>query len=278
MRYSVVSSAGNGSVNEDLVAVHEGNEAVDIIVMDGATPLTPQRWIGAGASDPAWFVRRFAADLGALLQGEGTQDSLVGQALDATRAAYREQVVGEAPPYALPVATLSWVRLRGGRLELYCLGDSKILLAQSDGSVRDLDPFDNPMEREVQAAVAALLRDGVSDAAARWELLLPMLKQRRHAQNTALRPQVLCLDPQGGFNARRATHEAPPGSLLLAMSDGFYRLVDTYRLYDDAGLAAACRAHGLDALVDQLRAHEAGAAAATAKHADDASAVSWRLP
>lgn len=285
MRYSVVSSAGKAPVNEDLVAVHEGDGVTDILVMDGATPLTPRRWIGAGASDPAWFVRRFGADLGALLQQSGSQEALVLRALEATRAAWSALATESPPPYAWPVATLSWVRVRHGvagapaTLELFCLGDSKILLAGPDGAVRDLDPFDNPMEREVQAAVAALVAEGVDDAAARWERLLPMLKERRHAQNTAPRPQVLCLAPRGPFLARRARVEAPAGALLLVMSDGFYRLVDTYRLYDDATLAAACLARGLDALVDELRAFEAGAGAAgiTAKRADDASALAWRL-
>jgi hypothetical protein len=287
MRYSLVSSAGNGRVNEDLVAVHEGTGCTDIIVMDGATPLTAQRWIGAGASDPAWFVRQFAADLGAVLHRAGTQDALLRQALSATRAAYRTVVSGPpAPPHAWPVATLSWVRLRHGRagapdtLELYCLGDSKLLLVDAEGRARDLDPFDNPAEREVLAAVAALVAEGVDDAGARWERLLPMLQERRHAQNTAAHPQVLCLEPRGAFAARTATLAAPRDGLLLAMTDGFYRLVDTYRLYDDAALGAACLGRGLDALVDELRGFEAGAAAAagiTAKRADDASAVAWRL-
>ncbi|WP_296952812.1 protein phosphatase 2C domain-containing protein [uncultured Massilia sp.] len=291
MRYSLVSSAGNGRINEDLVAVHEGDGRTDIIVMDGATPLTPQRWIGAGDSDPAWFVRQFAADLGAVLHRAGSQEALVRQALSATRAAWRAQAAGPpAPPYAWPVSTLSWVRLRHGRggaagtLELYCLGDSKILLAGADATgrplARDLDPFDNPAEREVLAAVAALVAEGVSDAGARWERLLPMLQERRHVQNTAPNPQVLCLEPRGPFAARTTTLAAPRGALLLAMSDGFYRLVDPYALYDDAGLGAACLARGLDALVDELRAFEAGALAGAgiaAKRADDASAVAWRL-
>lgn len=287
MRYSLVSAAGNGRINEDLVAVHEGSGCTDIIVMDGATPLTTERWIGAGASDPAWFVRQFASDLGAVLHRAGAQDALVRQALSATRAAWRALATGApAPPHAWPVATLSWVRVRHGRaggadtLELYCLGDSKLLLVDADGRARDLDPFENQAEQKVLAAVAALVAQGVGDAAARWERLLPMLRARRHAQNTAEHPQVLCLEPRGAFAARTATLEAPRGALLLAMSDGFYRLVDTYRLYDDASLGAACLARGLDALVDELRGFEAGelaAAGITAKRADDASAVAWRL-
>ncbi|MDN4051545.1 protein phosphatase 2C domain-containing protein [Massilia sp. YIM B02763] len=290
MRYSLVTSAGKGHINEDLVAVHERHGVVDIIVMDGATPLSPQRHVRAGASDPSWFVQQFAADLAAVLHRAGSQESLVAQALVGTRAAYRAVAAAtNVPPHDWPVATLSWVRVRQGRvqaegmaparLELYCLGDSKLLLQDGDG-VRDLDPFDNPAEREVQAAVAALVAEGVTDAAARWERLLPMLQARRHAQNTAAHPQVLCLEPRGPFAARTRTLDAPAQGQLLAMTDGFYRLVDTYGLYDDAALAAAALERGLDALVDELRAFEAGAVAAagiTAKRADDASAVAWRF-
>jgi hypothetical protein len=296
VRYSLVTSAGKGHTNEDLVAVHERDGVTDIIVMDGATPLSPQRHVRAGASDPSWFVQQFAADLGAVLHRAGSQESLVAQALVGTRAAHRAVASGAGvAPHDWPVATLSWVRVRHGRgqshdqgrdgrsapatLELYCLGDSKLLLRDEDG-VRDLDPFDNPAEREVLAAVAALVAEGVSDAAQRWERLLPMLQARRHAQNTAANPQVLCLEPRGPFAARTRVLEAPAQGLLLAMTDGFYRLVDTYGLYDDAGLAAAAVERGLDALADELRAFEGGAAAAagiTAKRADDASAVAWRF-
>ncbi|MFK3737454.1 hypothetical protein [Massilia sp. TN1-12] len=290
MRYSLVTSAGKGHINEDLVTVHERDGVLDIIVMDGATPLSAQRHVRAGASDPSWFVQQFAADLAAVLHRTGSQESLVAQALVGTRAAYRAVAAAtNVPPHDWPVATLAWVRARRGRaqggrtaparLELYCLGDSKILLQDAAG-VRDLDPFDNPVEREVQAAVAALVAEGVTDAAARWERLLPMLQARRHDQNTASHPQVLCLAPRGPFAARIHALDAPAQGQLLAMTDGFYRLVDTYGLYDDAALAAACRERGLDALVDDLRAFEAGAVAAaglTAKRADDASAVAWRF-
>ena len=288
MRYSLASSAADGRVNEDLVALHERDGVTDLIVMDGATPLTPERYVDAAGSDPAWFVRQFGADLAAVLDPQASQESIVQRALCATRAAFQARGTGvEAPPYAWPVATLSWVRVRHGRadgeperLELYCLGDSKILLRHADGTAHDLDPFENPMEKEVQAAVAALVAEGVTDAGARWERLLPMLKARRHAQNTATNPQVLCLEPRGAFAARAAAVEVPPGAMLLAMTDGFYRLVDTYGLHSDAGLLDACLARGLDALMEELRVFEAGAAAAaglTAKRADDASAVAWRF-
>jgi hypothetical protein len=295
MRYSLISAAGHGSekqaVNEDLVQVFERDGWTDIVLLDGATPLTAERHVAAGPSDPAWFVRQFAADLGTVLRIDATQEAQVQAALALTRRAF-EQAGGDAdvPAWARPIATLSWVRVHHGteieagagpgqRLDLYCLGDSKVLLRLPDGAVRDLDPFDNPQEARTQAAVAALVAEGVADAAARWACLLPMLRARRAEQNLAVPPYVLCLHPGGPFAARTAQMTAPPGSMLLVLSDGLYRLVDTYRLHTDASLLAACAARGLDALLDELRAFEHGAAAAglAAKAADDASAVCWRI-
>ncbi|MFS2020310.1 hypothetical protein ACEN88_27510, partial [Massilia sp. CT11-108] len=114
----------------------------------------------------------------------------------------------DVPPYAWPIATLAWVRVSDAdtegshTLDLFCLGDSKVLLQLPDGTVRDLDPFENPQEQATQAAVAALVAEGILDPAERWTRLLPMLRARRHEQNTAASPAVLCLEPRGPFAAR----------------------------------------------------------------------------
>jgi hypothetical protein len=286
MRYTLASSAGKGRINEDVVVVYERDGYTDLVLMDGATPLTPERSVAAGASDPAWFVRRFAQDLGRVLRADAGQEALVLEALDHTRTAYRA-AGGQAdvPPYAWPIATLAWVRVfepdvdGNHTLDLFCLGDSKILLQLPDGAVRDIDPFDNPQEQATQAAVAALVAEGILDPAERWARLLPMLRARRHEQNTAASPAVLCLEPRGPFAARTTRVTAPRGALLLVLSDGLYRLVDTYGLHSDDSLLDACRARGLDALLDELRAFEAGkeAAGLAAKTADDASAIAWRF-
>jgi hypothetical protein len=286
MRYSLASMAGKGRINEDLVAVFERDGCTDLVLMDGATPLTRERCVAAGASDPAWFVRRFAQDLGRVLRTDASQEALVLEALDHTRAAYRAAGGSvDVPPHAWPNATLAWVRVHdpdgagAHALELFCLGVSKVLLQSPDGAVRDLDPFENPQEHATQALVAALVAEGVHDPAERWTRLLPTLRARRHEQNTAARPVVLCLEPRGPFAARTARATAAPGALLLVLSDGLYRLVDTYGLHSHATLADACRMRGLDALVDELRAFEAGkeAAGLAAKTADDASAIAWRF-
>ena len=283
MRWTSVSSAANGHGNEDHVAVFEQDGVTDIVVLDGASSVAQQNYIDSEIGDVAWFVRRFSAAFGRTLTGRGSQEQVVRAALDEVRAEFHARTIGVAVPvYAWPIAAMTWIRIMPGRgaseLILYCLGDCKTLLLRPDGGVQDLDPYVNPQEALVQEAVAALAREGVLDPAARRERLLPMLRRRREEQNTASHPPGLCLEPAGPFAARRHALRAEPGSMLLAMSDGFYRLAEPYALYTDAGLARACARDGLETLLAELRAHERTGGAGTGlavKQADDASAVAW---
>jgi hypothetical protein len=280
-----VSSSGGGHANEDHVAVFEQDQAADIVVLDGATSVSQHNYIDQDNGDVAWFVRRFSSAFGAALAAHGTQEAAVRRALDETHADFARRTAGHAAPvHAWPIAAMTWVRVMPGRggsdLLLYCLGDCKTMLLRADGSVQDLDPYLNPQEAVVQEAIAALVREGVTDPRARRERLLPMLRRRREEQNMAPFPEALCLAPAGPFAARRHAVRAEPGSVLLVMTDGFYRLVEPYGLYSDAGLAQACAERGLQAMLDELRAHEHAAGAGTGmvvKPADDASAVAWHF-
>jgi hypothetical protein len=281
-----VSSGAGGHGNEDHVAVFEQQQGVvDIVVLDGGSSVAQQDYICGASGDVAWFVQCFSAAFGEALAGHGAQEQLVRNALETVRAEFRRRTAGAAVPvYAWPIAAMTWIRILPGRggvdLILYCLGDCKTLLRRPDGSVQDLDPWVNPQEAILQDSIAALAHEGVVDAAARRERLLPMLRRRREEQNTALSPGTLCLAPAGPFAARRYALRAEPGAALLCMTDGFYRLVEPYGLYTDAGLAQACVDEGLDHVLARLRRHEHAAGSGTGmavKQADDASAVLWQF-
>jgi hypothetical protein len=277
---AVSAGAGEHS-NEDLAAVHEHGGVTDILVIDGGTSVAERNYAHP-VGDVAWFVRHFAAGLAAVFDTDASQDELVMRAVGATRTAYlahtRELAV---PRYAWPIAALSWIRIEHGpdadTLHLYCLGDCKLLLAEPDGRVRDLDPWVNPQEDVLRRAIAGLQAEGVSDPAARRARLLPLLRRRREEQNADPAPGVLCLEPAGPFGARKTTLRAAPGATLLAMTDGFYRLADPYALYSPAHLLQACVERGVGALLAELRALEAGGGVSgvAVKSADDASAVMW---
>jgi len=108
--------------------------------------------------------------------------------------------------------------------------------------------------------------------------MLQMLRARRESQNLAPAPGVLCLDPNGPFQARLRSVELAHDASVLVMTDGFYRLVDLYGLYTDATLVEACITHGLKAQLDELRNYEATSARTAeraVKASDDASAAIW---
>lgn len=284
MHLEAVSSGAQAHHNEDWAGSFSPPGSTDLVIIDGATSVAERDYIDLEHGDVRWFVTRFVAALETAIDAGLGQAEAIDAAASTVDLAFRERGAGqEVPSYAWPIAALSWVRARksdrGHRLALYCLGDCKVLMRTPDGAIADLDPFVNPQEGIVRAEIARLQAEGVADPAARMERLMPMLRARRTFQNTAPRTNSLCLRPNGGFGARTYTVDAPAGSTVLAMTDGFYRLVDTYGLHTPQSLFALCGEHGLGTALAQLRRHETAAhtgAAATVKRADDASAILWR--
>jgi hypothetical protein len=285
MNIQQVSSGAGGNRNEDLIAIMEHDGCVDIVIMDGATSVADHDYVDAEAGDVVWFVSNFAAALAELTCHDTDQAEAVLRALDRLHARFDERTRGQhVPLYAHPLAALAWIRITqtagGARLDLYCLGDCKIFLHTPGSGVHDLDPWVNPQEAVLGAAIDALAKAGVSDAVARRERLLPMLRSRREEQNTARSPEVLCLRPNGPFAARRSTLQAAPGAMLLAMTDGFSRIVDTYQLYSIEQVARRCLQGELTGLLAELREFEAAqssSASLAVKRSDDASALAVRI-
>lgn len=283
MTLTYLSSGAHARRNDDHVAVFSARDVTDVLVIDGGTSVAGRDYIDPMRGDVSWFVQAFAAAIDRNARPDRSQQASVEAAVAAVRARFIEAGGHEtAPLHAWPIAALTWLRIldRDGRstASLYSLGDCKTLLRAADGAVSDPDPFSNPQEAVLQAEIARLRAAGVVDSAQRRERMLPMLRARREAQNLAPAPTVLCAQPHGPFQARTCAFELAPGAALLVMTDGFYRLVDTYGLYTDAGLIARCEEHGLDAALDKLRAFE-GSSGDTGeravKAADDASAVLW---
>ena len=280
-RVELCSEAGAGN-NEDLVAVHENGNVTDIFVLDGATSVAECNYVDNQQGDVTWFVRYFAAELGKIFAPDSSQESMVLRAAAATCSEWRDRTEGSpAPPYAWPIAALTWIRAIPGAeatvIHVYSLGDCKTLIREPDGTVRDLDPWTNPQEAILQREIAAMVAEGVTESAQRLARLMPLLRKRREEQNSALAPAVVCMSPGGPFSARKAVLQVKAGAVLLCMTDGFYRLVDPYDLYSPGQLIDACSLRGLAPLLLELRNVEGSSSTKglTVKAADDASAVMW---
>ena len=255
----------------------------DIIVIDGATSVAHRDYIDDNQGDVAWFVHAFTDTVEKALTPERSQEDCVWLAIAGVRAQFRHAAAGrDVPVHAWPIAAMTWLRLSEQddvvQATLYSLGDCKTLLHTASAGCIDLDPFVNPQEAVLKDAIAALTNEGVDDPACRCERMLPMLRARREFQNTTPAPGVLCLEPGGPFQARIRNTTLAHDASLLVMTDGFYRLVDTYSIYTDATLMEACLDRGLAAQLHELRKYEStgvSTGAASVKSADDASALLW---
>ncbi|MFN3791477.1 hypothetical protein [Massilia sp.] len=284
MQIDRITDGAQAHRNEDWAGSFCTSHTTELVVIDGGTSVAERDYVAEREGDVVWFVARFVAALGPAIDAGLGQREATHSAIDEVRREFLARCAGQQVPlYAWPIAALSWVRVQphgdGYRLELFCLGDCKVLLRRPGGEILDLDPFVNPQEAILRAEIGKLEREGVDDAAARQARLLPMLRARREYQNTVANTNSLCLKPNGGFGARTATFEVPAGSAVMLMSDGFYRLVDTYALHTPTSLFSLCLQQGLPAALAQLREHEATARAArmaVVKRADDASALLWR--
>jgi hypothetical protein len=283
MHIEVVSSGAKAHHKEDWAGSFRTPKSLDLVMIDGGTSVADRDYIDPVNGDVVWFVSRFTSALGAAIDAGLDQEAAAHAAVDAAYREFCELGSGhEVPLYAWPIAAMTWVRARktdkGYQLALYCLGDCKALMRTPDGEVHDLDPFVNPQEAILRAEIARLLADGVADAATRQARLLPMLRARREFQNSVSGTNSLCLRPNGPFGARKIAVDAPGGAAVLCMTDGFYRLVDTYGLHTPESLFTLCVEDGLQAALDELRRYEAAAqagATTTVKRADDASAILW---
>lgn len=245
-------SLPGGVVNEDATG-HVGGAAW---ILDGATGVAPARLL-PGASDAAWLVEAVDAWLRAELHrfaDFGTGARALQQAVDAR---FRMQALGDdREPAHQPSASFALAELRAGWVGLWGVGDCRLLVRGNDGrihrfgssSVRGLDD-------RVLARLAALQQQGLAYDAA-WAEVRRDILANRSVMNTAGGYWVLDCTSRWLPHLERAQFPAVDTGHLLLMTDGFYRLSDTFGQYDDRALFEVALAHGLDVLARELRTFE----------------------
>lgn len=225
-------------------------------IFDGATGIVPDLIAGA-PSDPYWLVHAVNAGIQAHWDDAAPTRSLLRAAAEDAIARFLAQAEAPVPPMIdRPTACLLMARLWQGGLELSTLGDCW-LLRSSAGRVSEFgsklgDEVAGPVRQEMARLKAA----GFAGAAL-FEQLLPMERQFRATANTDGGYPVVDLSLRWIDRITQASVEALPGDQLLLMTDGLYRLIDTFRIHDGESLMRAALDGGLAPLLAQLRALEA---------------------
>ncbi|MEO0465250.1 MAG: hypothetical protein AAF216_01805, partial [Pseudomonadota bacterium] len=167
------------------------------------------------------------------------------------------------PGEAWPIASGIWARARGSEIEFNWMGDC-IALELSTGAV--IGPVDAAVGESTQLrGIDKLTREGV------WAQVRADRRRGFDARTPlfGLRPNVVHMPAP-------VVRPANTGDGYVLMSDGFYRLIEPYGMYDGPALARAIKDKGLTGLISELRTFEASDAACAmprVKRADDACAL-----
>ncbi len=241
-------------------------------VIDGATDVGPVRIFSRAESDAARYAELFA---GVLLKSPAgpaeSPQAYFTRLLPLIRAAVERELrlpLKDAPLSSYPTAAATWVRIRNGKVEGATLGDSVAIVRAPSGAVSVLGEPSKPAEEQGRAKkVMAMTPEGRR----KW------LQDVRAIHNTEAGYWVFGVQSEAAAHIVHQTADAPSGTHILAMTDGFYRLVSPYGRYTDAALIEAAIARGLGPLVAELRSLEASpeddARIGRFKTSDDATAL-----
>lgn len=246
-------------------------------VIDGATSLAGAKAL-PGPSEAAWFAEAVQRHL---LQVTPQHDAL-GTLLPAVAArvradfrrdAGRDLAAGEEPP----AASIVLLRETTAGIEALNLGDCVLLYRHRDG---DLRRFGSSLVTAFEDKVLAIMqrmRAAGDSAEAVKAAVWDQVRDNRGWSNREGGYWVMDLTDRWQGREQIGQLDTAAGSEALLMSDGYYRLVDHYGLYDDDGLLKAARQRGLQAVYDELRRIEAEDAETLRypriKARDDATAV-----
>jgi hypothetical protein len=252
-------------------------------IMDGATGLSGERIFPDAASDAAWFVAAIDRGLRAADWQKPARDCL-GKAVDTTEHRFRQEAV--SPPSDMsswPSGAVTILAVREHGVELVNLGDCKLLFRGAGGGpARSFGTSAlGRLDRMLVDGIIHLQKEGVTEPAAMWQRVLPHIRANRARMNTEGGYWVLDVPGRGLDHADELVVAADQIREFLLVTDGFYRLVDTYGIFDDETLLDAALARGLAALCRELRAIEAQDPGCHTyprlKPRDDATAVLGRI-
>ncbi len=283
MRLDIIDSLSLPSpfaaVNEDAV----GTTDSAAWVIDGATGVADRLPLVEGLTDAAWLAERLNEQLHAAFEKTPADPVAALAEVDAEiRAQFlaldpsRESTAAEQPTAAFSLLTLTDATVR-----LLGVADCRIIIETHDGELRTFNPSDSG------AAESLIIKEQRRLLAAYpgedpWPRLKSLIREMRAFANVEGGYSVVHPTRPWSNRATQQAHDARDIKHLLAASDGFYRLVDVFRVMQGPEqLLKSALTHGLEQLCSELRELELGDERCMAyprvKPCDDASAILVRL-
>ena len=241
-----------GAVNDD----GGGSAARRAWVLDGATGL-PQERLLPGDSDAQWLVSEACSFFERMADDRPAAQHL--SALSAFLYSRFQAARLRAPSpdrlEEIPSASLAFAMIEGRSLSIANIGDCRTLVQFPNGATCQFG--DSPvtaLDAQVVARLVELQRSNPSASFGALKAdLLPQIRRNRLLKNQPNGYWVL--EPGASWlqYVQYLAADVAPGTHVLMLSDGFYRLVDHYHLYSDESLLAAAVQDGLQVLAQRLR-------------------------
>lgn len=283
-----ITDAG-GSVNEDRIGhARFTSGAAAAWVIDGATGVGEREWIaGTGAAphagtDAAWFAERLSRLLAERDPAGAEPRRYFEDLINVLRAEYGHAVphFETLPPWTMPSATATWLRATPVGLELAWQGDCTAVIMQ-DGRTQVIGAgLDRIWDQQIDDIVKERHLT-VRDDKARIADMIAVLRERRSLLNQPDGYWMVGIEPRAASAMTVETVPLDGPAKVLLVSDGLWRLVEIFGLYDAAGLVQAAEHNGLATLVNELRGIEAddgdGTRFPRVKLRDDASGLFFTM-
>lgn len=244
-----------GRINDDAF------DALDRIawVLDGATGISPDRLL-PGQGDANWFCGTLRKCLREAAGSAGSNRIMLEMALSKTSASFQRFKKREEKDRAeLPAASCAMAAIRDGLIEISVIGDCTVFLDDGHGGIEKIsDQRVRRYDDAVVDGIVQLMEGGNVSYAEALERARSTIWRNREIRNRDTTYWVL--EPNVGSlkGVMTSTHDLSRAKRLVMMTDGFYRLVDSYGAYTDDGLLEAVMEQGCHALCSELRQIEGG--------------------
>jgi Protein phosphatase 2C len=258
LRLAGAVTQGSGTINEDGFGYLGSTDDVTAVwVFDGVTGINGQNYLPDG-TDAAWLVNKAHKHLLKLADLDLKLSEILSQLIQNLIADWNE-VAGKLnlpENYDPPAACLILAKSYDKVWKAVRLGDSCLLARTSDGGLRVVAASPNNTLDHWLASEANKRRDaGLLDMSALLAEFRPQLTAGRKLRNTPEGYSILEVSPTSTKFAEYIDLGSP--SALLLCTDGYYRAVDCYRLFNGEGLLeASIKAEGVGEVLKHIRTIE----------------------
>lgn len=224
MKIHAATLAG-ASNNQDRYIVGDGFAAV----LDGATSVAGDR-----SHDPGWYAEQLAQAIGTALLQDGPLSDVVTAALRTVRD------IHGLTPATTPTSTIALTRWSDKIVETYTLGDSYVVILQTEGTeVIHTDDRLDDIAREERAAYRKRLATGQGYDDRHRELLLALQAEQARHVNQPGGYWIAGAEPEAGWHGTTTTEDRSAVLGLMLASDGIdpkrHPGATTWRdIYDEA--------------------------------------------